>query len=47
MGVDEFVNLRRAAEERLRAARAKSVTAKRAHMDLAAQFDLKALHVGR
>jgi hypothetical protein len=45
MGVDEFFNLRRAEEERLRAARARSLTAKRAHMELAAQFHRKALLV--
>jgi len=43
MGVDEFFNLRRAEEERLRAARAKSPIAKKAHMDMAASFHRKAL----
>lgn len=42
MSVDEFFNLRRAEEERLRAARAKSVTAKKLHMDMAVRFQRKA-----
>jgi hypothetical protein len=45
MGVDEFFNLRRAEEERLRAARAKSAPAKKLHLDLAAQFHRKVLLV--
>ena len=45
MGVDEFFNLRRAEEERLRAARARSATAKKLHMELAAQFHRKAVLV--
>lgn len=43
MSVDEFFNLRRAEEERLRAARAKSPMAKKLHMELATQFHRKAL----
>ena len=43
MGIDEFFNLRRAEEEKLRAARAKSPAAKKAHMEMAAQFLRKAL----
>ncbi len=45
MSVDEFFNLRRAEEERLRAARARSATAKKLHMDMAVQFDRKAVLV--
>jgi hypothetical protein len=45
MGVDEFFNLRRAEEERLRAARATSATAKKLHMDMAVQFQRKAERV--
>ncbi len=43
MGVDEFFVLRRAEEERLRAARAKTPAQKRAHLDMAALFQQKAL----
>ena len=38
MGVYEFFNLRRAEEERLRAARARTATERKAHLDLAATF---------
>ena len=47
MGVDEFFNLRRAEEERLRAARAKSAAAKKAHMEMAVEFHRKALLIRR
>lgn len=38
MGVYEFFNLRRAEEERLRAARARNPVQRKAHLDLAADF---------
>lgn len=45
MGVDEFFNLRRAEEERLRAARARNPAAKKVHLEMAALFHRKALLV--
>ena len=45
MSVEEFFILRRAEEERMRAARAKSPIAQKAHLDMAASFHRKALLV--
>jgi hypothetical protein len=42
MGVDEFFNLRRAEEERLRAARARTSAARRQHLELADAFSRRA-----
>lgn len=42
MGVYEFFNLRRAEEERLRAARAKTPAARQQHLELAAFFHQRA-----
>ena len=42
MGVYEFFNLRRAEEERLRAARAKTPVERQQHLELAATFSQRA-----
>jgi len=46
MGVYEFFNLRRAEEERLRAARARTPAARKVHLDLAADFCRRAKLAG-
>lgn len=46
MGVYAFFNLRRAEEERLKAARARTPTARRSHMHLATLFEQRARELG-
>ena len=46
MGVYAFFNLRRAEEERLKAARARTATERRSHMHLASLFEQRARQLG-